>query len=90
MEGGAAALEAHRAWWSLLTRSVARLAPGTMLTQRDGDPAPYAGLVAALGPAVRDVALLEERRLSAEWWWLGAICGLLVLEWGSRRLRGAV
>ena len=81
MEGGPGAVEAHRAWWSLLVRSVARPAPILPVMKDRADPAPYAGLVASLGPAVQDLAPSGKGRLVPDVWLLGAISGLLVLEW---------
>lgn len=93
MMGPEGAPEAHRRWWAAV---VAAASPEGGLADSAaavaGD-APLAGMVAALGAPhegeVRSVreALPTERELP---WWLGAVAlGLLVGEWGARRLRGA-
>ncbi|MGQ0646930.1 MAG: hypothetical protein ACT4P7_05135 [Gemmatimonadaceae bacterium] len=88
LQGGANAIDEHRAWWSGGVGSVAR----PVLVARDhvdgADQAPYAAL-ASLGPASANIgsALLPAQRW--EPWLLGLCLVLLTSEWFSRRTRGA-
>ncbi len=85
MQGGEGAVAAHRAWWADLVAGVA-YAPAAR--NQPGDPAPLASLVDALGPATPLPPARTPR--GPLYPWLIAGCGLcLVLEWSSRRLRGA-
>jgi hypothetical protein len=87
---------AHRAWWSALASAVAyaptALVPSTP-TALSADPAPYAGLVDAIGtPTPRaggGAAVPDPGVPLARWPLFLAILGLLLLEWASRRARGA-
>jgi hypothetical protein len=102
MEGGEDGPVAHRAWWSGLVTAVARapaVRPAACESRAcpDGaraDPAPYAALVATLGPASAPAARAAARgpapagRLSG-WLVFLSIVTLLVAEWASRRARGA-
>jgi hypothetical protein len=93
MAGGDEAATAHREWWSRLVSAVAyapivrRASAGDVAI----DETPLASLIDALGPPVPLGTGLEaprdETRLT---WWLFAVAiGALLLEWTSRRLRGA-
>jgi hypothetical protein len=90
LAGDDGAPAAHRRWWSNVVASAA-YAPAPLPNDSAGLGAPYARLVAALGPPSTAVARgappTPSRRLP---WWLFVIpvAGLLI-EWGSRRLRGA-
>lgn len=83
---------AYRNWWSAMVSSVAH-ATGTPRPVSDVvEPTPLATLISTLGPATSaqtDGALsglLDPRMLK----WLFALAlGALLLEWASRRLRGA-
>lgn len=93
MAGSDDAPDAHRRWWSEVVGSVAH-APVAVGDRQSavGEPAPRAGLVAALGEptTARDVdasdgAFDPSRSIMVYL----AIATLLLLEWASRRLRGA-
>ena len=93
MEGPADGVAAHRAWWSSLVAAVA-YAPTVPRPIRvdalgdDGLDAPRARLVDALGePTAPDAAPVRGAALRP--WVLVAALLLLLLEWASRRLRGA-
>lgn len=88
MEGGEMAPEDHRAWWSHLVASVA-FSPTMPAGHDGGDPAPLAALHAALG--VPKSAVPGAPAQSIPWALvLGSACILLLMiEWTSRRLRGA-
>jgi hypothetical protein len=90
MEGGDDAVRDHRSWWTSLVSKVA-YAPRTknIFADSTSDAAPMAALVASLGPSTR--AATSNLSLSGSEWmaWLFAILTLaLLLEIGSRRLRG--
>ncbi|HEX6053967.1 MAG TPA: hypothetical protein VFZ21_32070 [Gemmatimonadaceae bacterium] len=93
MGGGDEAVRAHREWWSRLVSSVAYapLAPVSAPTNAVADPAPLALLHSALGaPSPLDSAVTQPRDAAA----ITRVLFLLVvapllLEWVSRRLRGA-
>lgn len=83
-------VRAHRDWWAGIVSSVA-YAPAVRRWDRPAsDPAPLLGLGAALGPPT---AATNERPPTdeARWreWMVAAALGALLLEWASRRLRGA-
>ncbi|HEX7089511.1 MAG TPA: hypothetical protein VF192_05205 [Longimicrobiales bacterium] len=87
MAGGAGAVEAHRAWWAALVASVARVdhapLPGI------ADEAPLATMVQLLGsPSSRPAEAAAAGRLSRGWAF-AALAAALLLQWLSRRLRGA-
>lgn len=88
MQGGESSPEEHRAWWSQLVSSVA-YAPFSMATGAIGDPAPTASLHASLGsPGIASASDATPRVPWAAI--LFATClVLLMIEWTSRRLRGA-
>jgi hypothetical protein len=93
MGGGDEAVRAHREWWSRLVSSVA-YAPLVPVSPPMGavvDPAPLAALYSALGaPSSLDVAPAQPRNAAtvARILFL-LVVGPLLLEWVSRRLRGA-
>jgi hypothetical protein len=93
MQGGQGGMEAHRQWWSSLVASAA-LVRGS---RRDlsgvptGSAAPLVAVVAALGesvPRLESSAALPGRA-GPHGWMLVISLLLLLVEWTSRRLRGA-
>ncbi|MEO8201795.1 MAG: hypothetical protein ABI679_14795 [Gemmatimonadota bacterium] len=85
MEGGPDAVAAHRAWWASLVASVAYRSP--VSPNAHVDPAPRSSLIRALGAPS---SLVPSRSRSPRYPWVLAIMTLcLLLEWTSRRLRGA-
>lgn len=88
MQGGSDAVAAHRAWWSRMVGSVAAIPLPRANETSSAEGAPLARLVDALGPATAVVpAASVPRELPA--WLLPLLLFLLIVEWGSRRLRGA-
>lgn len=88
MQGGEMAPEDHRAWWSRLVASVA-YAPVAPAPRAQGDPAPLAALHATLGPPGSITSGAIARQISWANLLLAAGIMLLMIEWTSRRLRGA-
>jgi hypothetical protein len=88
MQGGEMSPEDHRAWWSRLVGSVA-YAPPASRTALDGDPAPLASLHASLGPPGETVGGPTAPRLPWPYLLFATCLSLLMIEWTSRRLRGA-
>ncbi len=97
MAGADGAPGEHRAWWSGLVAAAA-YAPATDTAADDGeralDDAPVARLIAALGPPSRHVTEAAsdgggERGNGAPAWIFPLVALLLLVEWASRRLRGA-
>jgi len=88
MQGGEMSPEDHRAWWSGLVSSVA-FSPGALAPERDGDPAPLAALYASLGPPGSATWKATARERPWVNLLLAACMLLLLIEWTSRRLRGA-
>jgi hypothetical protein len=93
MAGGDEAAAAHREWWSRLVAAVAyaplvaRAAASSELV----DETPLASLIHALGPPATIDARLAPTRDGARTTRVlfALVVGALVLEWASRRLRGA-
>lgn len=85
MQGGEGAVAAHRAWWADL---VAGVVYAPLTAGHAGNVAPLASLVDALGPPA---SLAPARPLQAPLypWLVAALMLCLLLEWASRRLRGA-
>jgi hypothetical protein len=88
MEGAAGSEESHRRWWSRLVASVA-YAPPVARPSEVSLAAPRAAVLDALGPPSDAPTLATRFEPLRHLWMLGAILGLLLLEWLSRRLRGA-
>jgi hypothetical protein len=88
MQGGETSLEDHRAWWSGLVSSVA-YSPVVQAPTLQGDPAPLAALYASLGPPGNATWDAKRRHLPWASLLLAACLLLLMIEWTSRRLRGA-
>jgi hypothetical protein len=87
MAGGADALEEHRAWWAALVASVARVDRTPL--PASADEAPLAAMVQLLGPSsARPAGAAAAGRLS-HGWAFAALAVALLLQWLSRRLRGA-
>lgn len=91
MAGGAGAPAAHRDWWSALTASVAYAPRATVAGPPTAlDPAPYAGLVVALGAP--DATAAGTTPIPRDVWTpllFGIALAALLAEWASRRTRGA-
>lgn len=93
MQGGEGGMEAHGQWWSSLVAGAA-LVRGT---RRDlsgtaiGESAPLVAVVAALGESVPrlDSPGTLPGRTGPDGWMLVLSLLLLLVEWTSRRLRGA-
>lgn len=85
------AVEDHRLWWAALASGAAYAPRFDRHVTEEVDPTPLASLVEAIGsPAPAELELagfLDDPRLLP--WIFGALLGLLMLEWASRRLRGA-
>ncbi len=89
MEGGEQGPEAHREWWARLLAAAA-YAPSTMREPASlGEPAPLASLIDAIGPPSTPVGDRSRPwRLPSRQLFLAGLV-LLLVEWASRRLRGA-
>lgn len=88
MAGGEDAPERHRTWLAGLVSRVAYTGR-TQLQVPPTDPAPVAKLIDRLGPSVPALDAREVRRPEARLPWIfAALCGMLLLEWLSRRTRG--
>lgn len=90
MLGGASGLAAHRAWWS---RAVGSVAPARVddAIATDGDAAPRATLIEALGPASPSVVTGEHSLGDARLPFILLVVAVaaLLAETASRRFRGA-
>jgi hypothetical protein len=94
MAGEQGAEGAHRRWWSRVVGSVAYLPAGARddaapPRAREWDGAPLASLIHRIGPPRASSVLPRARWSPDPRLLLSLICILLLLEWGSRRLRGA-
>jgi hypothetical protein len=93
MSGGDEAAAAHREWWSRLVAAVAYAPLVARATTTDDaiDETPLASLIDALGPASTiDGPVMPARDGTRTTRFLYAlVVGALLLEWASRRLRGA-
>ncbi len=85
LEGGDDAVAAHRTWWSHLVGAVAYRGDGAAVA---AEGAPVARWFDALGAPV-DAASTGAPAVPLPQWLLPVLCGILLAEWGSRRLRGA-
>lgn len=85
------AVESHRLWWAALASGVAYAPRFDRAVSEEVEPTPRATLIETIGapePAQLELAsILDDPRLLP--WMFGALLGLLMLEWVSRRLRGA-
>lgn len=100
MAGPEGSVDAHRQWWSSVVSAVAfapeqtRDGAGLPLHWRADEPgraAPYADVRARLGDPINMPAVLArpERRLPWELLLVAIAVSSLLVEWASRRLRGA-
>lgn len=96
MEGADDAADAHRRWWTSVLATASAIAPAnarafTADSHLPGDAAPFADWIARVGPA-HDANTTAPTRdgAPAPLWWLFAVATVaLLVEWTSRRLRGA-
>lgn len=90
MSGAGDAAEAHRTWWADLVGAVAYAGriPRAQ-TAASVDEAPLAHLVDRLGPPSTAPGTTDMARRISPGALFGLLCGLLLLSWASRRLRGA-
>jgi hypothetical protein len=89
MTGGDSAVARHRAWWTALVASVAYAPSTERAPPPDADAAPLAHLIDALGPPAPTMrAGRAPPDPTRSPWVFGALLAALLLEWGSRRLRG--
>lgn len=89
MGGGDDALEQYREWWSHLVAGVADVGRVPRAPIGPTDEAPLAHLVQRLGPQSSVPPGSAPRRPISPGWLFGVLAGALLLEWASRRLRGA-
>jgi hypothetical protein len=88
MAGGDEAPEAHRTWLAGLVARVAYTGRETV-SAPPTDVAPLATLIDRLGPATNSSAWSATRdphKILA--WVFGLVCAAMLVEWGSRRVRG--
>jgi len=89
MAGAPGSERAHREWWSRLVASVAYIPPSPARSASGGESsAPLARMVDRLGPAQPLRAMDSDRPPIDRRILLALILSLLIIEWGSRRLRG--
>jgi len=93
MEGNDDGAAAHRAWWSGLVRSVAYAPLVQLADSPPVDEAPFPALVEALGPPMNAARSSLPFAPGATVPWerilFALMLGSLLVEWSSRRLRGA-
>jgi hypothetical protein len=92
MAGGDEAAAAHREWWSRLVGAVAYTPVlSTAASPRSVDETPLASLIDALGPAAAPDTRASPRGDPARVTRIlfALVIASLLLEWASRRLRGA-
>lgn len=90
------AVDAHRAWWAALVSGVAYAPRHELAAPITAEPTPLATLVDALGPRAAHQPP-DARQVDARWiddsrlipWLLALFFSALLMEWASRRLRGA-
>lgn len=87
--GGDDAVERHRAWWADLVASVAHVGRIRRASTEPVDEAPMAHLVERLGAPAPPPAGIDPRHGIPRSWQFGLFAAALLLEWASRRLRGA-
>jgi len=88
MAGAPGSERAHREWWSRLVASVAYVPPSPADSTASEGSAPLARMVDRLGPAQPAVNVDGDRPPVDRRLLLALIITLLIVEWGSRRLRG--
>ena len=89
MGGGEASVQAHRDWWADLVAGVAYAARVMKQPRPVADEAPLATLIDRLGPATAAPAGSAPGFGLSRAWLFGLLAAALLLEWASRRLRGA-
>ena len=89
MGGGAAAVQDHRDWWADLVAGVAYAGRVPKEPTAATDEAPIATLIDRLGPATAATGLPGPGFGISRAWLFGLLAVALLLEWASRRLRGA-
>jgi hypothetical protein len=89
MGGGEASVQAHRDWWADLVAGVAYAGRVTLRPGPLTDEAPLATLIDRLGPATGAPAGPGPGLGISRAWLFGWLAAALLLEWASRRLRGA-
>jgi hypothetical protein len=77
----------HRDLWAGLVASVAYAPRVRIDTPVDDDPAPVATTIAQLGPPAQREG--REQGWPGPWVWFGVVAAALLVDWASRRLRGA-
>jgi hypothetical protein len=88
MAGGDDAPDRHREWIAALVASVAHTGR-VSLAAPPTDVAPLASLIDRLGPPVAAPAQRGGRDTNMVRWIFALLCAALLIEWSSRRLRGA-
>ena len=89
MAGAPGSERAHREWWSRLVASVAYVPPSPARPSSEAESsAPLARMVDRLGPAQSLLDTTTSRPPVDRRILLAIILSLLIIEWGSRRLRG--
>lgn len=89
MGGGEAAVQDHRDWWADLVAGVAYAGRIARQPSPETDEAPLAALVDRLGPAAAAPDRPGPGFGISRAWLFGLLAAALLLEWASRRLRGA-
>ena len=89
MGGGESAVEDHRDWWAGLVARVAYVGRVRKPTAPATDEAPLATMIDRLGPASAAPAGPGPGWKISPAWLFGLLAAALLLEWASRRLRGA-
>jgi hypothetical protein len=87
MAGAPGSERAHREWWSKVVGSVAYV-PARLSRAANAESAPLARLVDRLGPPQPPPIAASSRGPVDKRLLLAIIMTLLIIEWGSRRLRG--
>jgi hypothetical protein len=89
MGGGENSVQAHRDWWADLIAGVAYAGRIARQQVAVSDEAPLAALIDRLGPASGRPAGPGPGFGIPRAWLFGLLAAALLLEWASRRLRGA-
>lgn len=89
MGGGAAAVQDHRDWWADLVAGVAYAGRAMKQPRPVADEAPLATIIDRLGPSGAKPRAPGPGFGISRAWLFGVLAAALLLEWASRRLRGA-